>query len=133
MDEVILPSLCAGKVVLSDRFTDSSLVYQGYGRRLGADAVMALDRIACRGLVPEVTIFIDIDLETSLARARLRNQEKQAETRMDEQSLEFHRRVHGAYQELASREAHRFRHVDGRQDVDSIAARIWEIVEPHVL
>jgi dTMP kinase len=73
VDEWIMPALAAGKIVLSDRFTDSTLVYQGCGRGLGAETVMTLDRIACRGLVPDLTLLIDIDAETSLARAHARN------------------------------------------------------------
>src|SRR5580704_13067802 len=73
VDEWIAPALQRGEVVLADRFTDSSLVYQGYGRGLGAENVLALDRIACRGLKPNVTILVDIDAGTSLARAHARN------------------------------------------------------------
>src|SRR5438309_6281883 len=74
VDEWIVPALGRGEIVLSDRFTDSSLVYQGYGRGLGADAVMALDRVACRGLKPDLTILVDVDAEVSLARAWARNE-----------------------------------------------------------
>ena len=95
-----------GEIVLSDRFTDSSLVYQGYGRGLGADTVAALDRIACRGLKPDLTLLVDVDAEASLARARARNAAKpHCETRMDDQSIEFHRRVYDAYHALAARRA----------------------------
>ena len=73
VDESILPALSAGRTVLSDRFTDSTLVYQGVGRGLGADVVYELDRIACRGLVPDLTLLIDIDAETGLARAHRRS------------------------------------------------------------
>ena len=73
VDEWIRPALERGEIVLSDRFTDSSLVYQGCGRGLGADTVLALDRIACRGLKPDLTILVDVDAEASLARARARN------------------------------------------------------------
>ena len=132
VDQVIMPAVRAGKVVLCDRFTDSTLVYQGCGRGLGADIVLALDRIACRGLVPDLTILVDIDLETSLARTRARNAEKRQETRMDEQSVEFHRSVREAYEALAAREAYRFRRVDGRRDVEALARDIWEIVSRHV-
>src|SRR6516162_4269372 len=69
VDEWILPALARGEIVLADRFTDSSLVYQGYGRGLGVENVLALDRIACRGLTPDLTILLDIDAETSLERA----------------------------------------------------------------
>src|SRR6202043_403631 len=73
VDQWILPALGRGEVVLSDRFTDSSLVYQGTGRNLGVDAVRALERIACRGLKPHLTLLVDVDAEASLTRARARN------------------------------------------------------------
>src|SRR6266436_4709163 len=114
VDEWILPALERGEIVLADRFTDSSLVYQGCGRGLGAENVMALDRIACRGLKPHLTVLVDIDAETSLARAHARNAaEPHCETRMDEQSLDFHRRVYQAYHALAAREPERVKLVDG--------------------
>jgi dTMP kinase len=133
VDQWILPALAEGKIVLSDRFTDSSLVYQGCGRGLGAETVMALDRIACRGLVPDVTLLIDIDAETSLARAHARNATaRDTETRMDEQSVAFHRKVYEAYHALAAREPDRFRIVDGRAEREAMAREIWDIVEPYV-
>src|SRR5438045_391050 len=97
VDEWILPALARGEIVLSDRFTDSSLVYQGTGRGLGADTVAALEDIACRGLKPDLTILVDVDAETSLARARARNAaEPHPATRMDDQSMDFHRKVYDA-------------------------------------
>ena len=90
-----------GKIVLSDRFTDSTLVYQGAGRGLGWNTVVELDRIACRGLVPDLTLCIDIDTETGLARALARGG---AETRLEEQAIEFHHKVREAYHELARSE-----------------------------
>ena len=133
VDELILPALERGEIVLSDRFTDSTLVYQGCGRGLGAETVLALDRIACRGLVPDLTVLVDIDLETSLARARARNDAvKHCETRMDEQSVEFHRQVREAYLALAQAERQRFRVVDGRGAMDAVEREIWEAVSPHV-
>src|SRR6476659_2566159 len=108
VDEWILPALERGEIVLSDRFTDSSLVYQGYGRGLGADAVAALECVACRGLKPDLTILVDVDAEASLARARARNEaEPHCETRMDDQSLEFQLKVHAAYHALAAAEPER--------------------------
>jgi dTMP kinase len=133
VDQWILPALGRGDVVLADRFTDSSLVYQGCGRGLGAENVMALDRIACRGLKPELTILVDIDAETSLARARARNTaEPNCETRMDEQSLEFHRRVWEAYHALAAREPDRVKVVNGAASIDAIEDAIWRIVSAYV-
>jgi dTMP kinase len=133
VDQAILPALDRGEIVLADRFTDSSLVYQGCGRGLGADKVMDLDRIACRGLEPDITLLVDIDAETSLARARARNTaEPNGETRMDEQSLEFHRRVWEAYHALAQREPERVKLVEGRAAIDEIERQIWDIVEAYV-
>ena len=92
VDQWILPALGQGKVVISDRFTDSTLAYQGAGRGLGTEVVLDVDRIACRGLVPDLTICIDIDPVTSLARAHARNQQSQGtDTRLDEQDLSFYR------------------------------------------
>ena len=127
VEECILPALQEGKIVVSDRFTDSSLVYQGAARGLGVDVVLALDRVASRGLVPDLTLLIDIDVETSLARAQARNLQS-TETRMDDQAIDFHRRVHDAYAELAARERHRFKIIDGRGDVETTALAVWEAV-----
>lgn len=133
VDERILPALRRGEIVLADRFTDSTLVYQGCGRGLGAETVLALDRVACRGLKPDLTLLLDIDVETSLARARARNAAQPAgETRMDEQSLEFHRKVYEAYQALAAGEPERIRRIDGRAAVEEIELAIWDMVSAHV-
>ncbi len=129
VDEWILPALARGEIVLSDRFTDSSLVYQGCGRGLGAETVMALDRIACRGLKPDLTLLVDVDAEASLARARARNAaEPHCETRMDDQSLEFHRKAYDAYHALAAAEPERVKVIDGRTGIDEIEREIWKVV-----
>jgi len=133
VDEWIVPAMQRGEIVLCDRFTDSSLAYQGCGRGLGADAVIALDRIACRGLKPDLTILVDVQAEASLARARARNlAEPHCETRMDDQSIEFHRRVYDAYHALAISEPGRVKLVDGNTDIDSIERAVWEIVSAYV-
>ena len=133
VDQWINPALERGEIVLSDRFTDSSLVYQGCGRGLGADTVAALERIACRGLKPDLTLLVDVDAEASLARARARNEaEPHCETRMDDQSLDFHRKVYHAYHALAEAEPERVKLVEGRADIDTIERQVWSIVEPYV-
>ena len=133
VEERILPALESGMIVLSDRFTDSTMAYQGYGRGLGAENVAMLDRFACRGLAPDLTVLIDIDLEASLARARARNvSEQQLQTRMDEQSVEFYRAVRAAYRRMAIEEPGRFRVIDGGAEIDQVEQRVWEAVAPHV-
>jgi dTMP kinase len=133
VDEWIAPALARGEIVLADRFTDSSLVYQGIGRGLGSDTVIALDRIACRGLKPDLTILVDVDAEASLARARARNQaHPHCETRMDDQALEFHLKVHDAYHALAAAEPDRVKLVDGRAGIDELEREVWDVVSAHV-
>src|SRR5271167_2515324 len=127
VEQWIVPALDEGKIVLSDRFTDSSIAYQGAGRGLGWDKVLELDRIACKGLVPDLTICVDIDSETGLSRALARGG---AETRLEEQAIEFHRKAREAYHELARREPQRFRLIDGRGTPEAIAAKVWEQVQP---
>jgi dTMP kinase len=133
VDQWILPALSQGAVVVCDRFTDSTLVYQGIGRGLGQEVVLDLDRIACRGLVPDLTIYLDIDLETALARARARNRElidtpQGIETRMDDQAAEFHQKVREAYAALAIRHSGRIRAIDAARPVDDIAQDVWNAV-----
>jgi dTMP kinase len=133
VDQWILPALGRGETVLSDRFTDSSLVYQGVGRGLGIDTVRDLERIACRGLKPDLTILVDVDAETSLARAWARNEaQPHCETRMDDQAIEFHLRVHAAYHTLAAAEPERVKLIDGRAEMDEIEREVWNIVSAHV-
>lgn len=129
VNQTIVPALEAGAIVLCDRFTDSTLAYQGCGRGLGTDSVLELDRIACRGLRPDLTILIDIDPETSLARARARNL---FDDRMDDQPVEFHKKVRDAYLAMAAEEPDRFRVIDGRAGPEVVAARVRDAVIPYV-
>jgi dTMP kinase len=129
VDEWILPALLRGEVVLSDRFTDSSLVYQGAARGLGAEVVYEVDRIACRGLVPDLTIVIDIETELGLERAHGRNRKTQdVETRIDEQAVGFHRKVREAYLQLAAEEPVRVRLIDGARSEEAVEKDVWRAV-----
>lgn len=125
VDQVILPAIAAGKLVLCDRFTDSTLAYQGAGRELGAELVLELDRIACRGLVPDLTILIDVKAEVGLERARNRAEE---DTRFEQYDLAFHRRVRQAFLQLAGDESRRVVQVDGEEPIDAVAASVAEVV-----
>ncbi len=127
VDELLLPALDRGEIVLSDRWTDSTYAYQGHGRQLGTDLVLDLDRVACRGHRPDLTIWVDIDIETGLERARARNAETgaSAESRMDEQARDFYMRVREGYSELAQLEPERVKRVDGAGTPDDVAGRVW--------
>jgi dTMP kinase len=130
VEQWILPALDQGKIVVSDRFTDSSIAYQGAGRGLGWATVLEIDRIACKGLVPDLTLCIDIDTETGLARAQAREISAAGELRFEEQAVDFHHKVREAYHELAHREPKRFRLIDGSGSPESIAATVWDEVMP---
>src|SRR5580692_4975764 len=129
VDQVIRPALDSGRIVLCDRFTDSTLVYQGSGRGIDTKVVLDLDRIACRGLKPDLTLLIDIDLETSLLRAKRRNDRVgQAESRIDEESAAFHERVRDGYLALARSEPERFIVIDGRGAIGEVGALVREAI-----
>jgi dTMP kinase len=132
VDQWIVPALSRGEIVLSDRFTDSTLVYQGCGRGLGTETVLTLDRIACRGLKPDLTLLIDIDLTTSLARAEARNVRGNRTDRMEQQAAVFYEKVRDAYRALASSEPDRFRTIDGSASEDVVAGEIWRVVSARV-
>ncbi len=120
----IEPALQQGRIVLTDRFTDSTLAYQAYGRGLGEAVVLDLDRLACRGVRPDLTFLFDIDLETSLERAKARSRLD----RMDSQAVDFYQRVRAGYQKIAEREPRRFCVIDGRAPITQVAAEVWRSV-----
>jgi dTMP kinase len=126
--EIILPALEVGHIVVSDRFTDSTLAYQGEARGLGFDRVLKMHQLALGSLLPDLTICIRIDVETGLARAENRNRktpEGATDVRLDRQSLEFYRRVSEGYEKIAALEPQRFRMVSGEGDRAAVAQRVW--------
>jgi dTMP kinase len=133
IEQCILPALQASNTVLCDRFTDSTLAYQGYARGLGAEIVVALERVACQGLTPDLTLLIDVDVETAIARMRARNASgPNNETRFDDESQAFHRKVRDAYLTIAGQHPDRFRVIDGRGTPEEVAVRVWENVRSDV-
>jgi dTMP kinase len=132
--QVIVPALEQGAIVLTDRFTDASLAYQGQARGVGFETVRDLHRLTLGNLRPDLTLCIELDLALSLTRARQRNSgtfsSGDAETRFDEQSLAFHWCVREGYHRIAREEPDRFRIVDGSGDTDAVSRRVWGLVEP---
>jgi dTMP kinase len=134
--EVIQPALAQEKIVLCDRFTDSTEAYQGGGRKLGSEAVLALHRILCGNLQPELTILMDSDVTASVDRARRRNRSysakngrgKSDENRFEQESRAFFGRVRSAYLAIAAREPQRVVMVDARGTPAETHRRIVEIV-----
>jgi dTMP kinase len=131
--EVIQPALAAGRIVLCDRFTDSTEAYQGGGRELGSKAVLELHRLICGNLQPDLTLLLLPDLDASLKRARRRNQRVAEEEGKDEGRFEaekdaFYGRVWEKYREIAQREPARVVMIEGDLTIDEVQEQIVEAV-----
>ena len=131
--QVVLPALEAGSVVLSDRYTDSSEAYQGAGRQLGTERVRMLHQAVCNSFQPDLTILLLPPMNSSLSRARRRNDRVRREHGVDENRFEregetFYTRVYAAYQEIARREPQRVAVFDQVASIESIATRILALV-----
>ncbi|SPE24898.1 Thymidylate kinase [Candidatus Sulfotelmatomonas gaucii] len=131
--EVIQPALDAGKIVVCDRFTDSTEAYQGGGRQIGSEVVLDLHRLICGGLEPNLTLLLLPSFQVSLARARHRNVRVEAETGKDENRFEsekdaFYRRVWEKYHEIARREPDRVVLIEGDLSIDEVHEQIIESV-----
>lgn len=122
VSEVIIPALNAGNVVLCDRFFDATLAYQSFGRGIDRGVIDILNRYACQGVAPDLTILIDCDPTVGLARARMRIEASSGprEERFELEEPEFHRRVREGYQQLATEEPHRFIVIEGNSAVEEI-------------
>ncbi len=136
LKEVVQPALTEGRIVLCDRFTDSTEAYQGGGRKIGIEPVLALHMIVCGNLQPDLTILMDSDVNASVERARRRNvarasgssREKHDENRFEQESRAFFGRVRQAYLAIAAREPERVFLVDARGTPEETHASIVEIV-----
>ncbi|TFV64116.1 dTMP kinase [Geodermatophilus sp. DF01-2] len=117
---VLRPALEAGEVVVTDRYVDSSLAYQGAGRAIGLDDVAAISRWATQGLRPDLTVLLDLPPETGLARARGRA----AADRLESESIEFHQRVRDTFRALAAAAPERYLVLDATRSVDELAADV---------
>ncbi|MCL4360630.1 dTMP kinase [Patescibacteria group bacterium] len=122
--EVIGPALAAGNIVISDRYLDSSIAYQGYGRRLGPDVVLRLNALAVNGAVPDLTILLFMDVQSGLRR---RSNDTKID-RLDVQEEDFYLRVHGGYLALAKKYHERYVVVDATKDMEAVASIIWGVV-----
>jgi dTMP kinase len=123
VEEVIRPRLQRGELVLCDRYSDSTLAYQGYGRGLDLDTLRRLQGQATGGLEPDLTILLNLPVETGLSRIP-----RTAQDRLDRETATFHQRVRAGYQEMAAADPRRWREVDAAADADQVAQRIFGLV-----
>ncbi len=121
----IRPSLAAGRVVLCDRYADSTMAYQGYGRGLDLGMLAALTEIATGGLKPDLTLLLDLDVSAGLSRRRVRGEEM---NRLDLEAVAFHERVREGYRLLANADPERWVRIQADRSVDVVAADIREAV-----
>ena len=121
--EVIRPSLSNGRTVICDRYADSTTVYQSYGRGLNLEMVKEVNRTATQGLLPDLTVLLDMAVEAGLNRKQATRRD-----RFEREDIAFHRRVREGYLELAAKEPQRWLVVDASQSKDKIARIIWQRV-----
>ena len=131
--QIILPALAGGSIVLCDRYTDSSEAYQGGGRQLGSGRILALHAAVCDDLKPDLTLLLLPPLDSSLRRARRRNQrhvERQGsdENRFEREPDDFYRRIFAKYEEIAAREPHRVVPIREDTSIDQIQALVQQVV-----
>jgi dTMP kinase len=128
--EVIAPALTRGTIVLSDRYLDSSTVYQGIGRNLAADPVAQINRFAVGNVMPDITIVIDVPTELGLSRIRQRASD--LPDRMERENIDFYQKIRDGYLLLAKSMPDRFAVVDGSLDQDAVAKKIWAAVKDRI-
>ena len=123
VSEVIRPNLKTGMTIICDRYTDSTTAYQGYGRGLDLEMVKAINNDATRGLVPNLTILLDIPVEDGLIRKRDKKHD-----RFEQEDVKFHRRVRDGYLKLAAHEPERWLVIDATKPKEEISQIIWQRV-----
>lgn len=126
--EVVLPALKAGKIVLCDRFVDSSLVYQGYARGIGIDKVWELNQFAIDDCMPDLTLYYDVDVETGLSRVRSRGEMN----RLDSENVEFHKSVRKAYQMIAEKYPERIVTIDSNRPLREVEEESYTLLKNRI-
>lgn len=133
VERTIRPALDSGKIVLCDRFADSSVAYQGYGHGLGADYIRKLWQLAIGDFKPDLTLIFDLPLELGLERASERFANvSAAEDRFERMGLEFHQRLRDGFREIASDEKDRCQIIDASGDIETVSERVISAVTSHI-
>lgn len=125
---LVKPALAEGKIVVSDRFADATVAYQGAGRGFPEKIISRIVSLATGGLKPDLTLFFDLPIEKAILRAKSRDDSETVRNRMDAETTDFYKRVRDAYLKIAEKEAKRFRVVEADGAVEEIRARVMEII-----
>lgn len=133
VEKTVKPALARGAWVISDRFADSTMAYQGYGGAVGQQTVTSLHKLVLGDFAPDLTLVLDLPVEIGLQRAKARMQGQKdslaaAEDRYERMGTTFHETLRKAFHDIAAREPHRCRVIDASGDVDAVAAALWQAV-----
>lgn len=128
--ERVIPALRKGKIVLCDRFIDSSLAYQGYAREIGIDEVLAINQFAIEGCMPSLTLYFDIHPELGLKRIALNNEREK--NRLDLEKLEFHQKVYEGYQIILKRFPERIKRINAAEEIDKVTLNVLNNILSHL-
>lgn len=128
--EKVIPYLSEGYIILCDRFIDSSLVYQGVARKIGVEEVLNINLFATKGLMPEKTLFFDIEPEVGLQ--RISAHKGREFNRLDQEKIEFHHLVRKAYHDLAAKEPNRIIQIDASRSLEEVVEETWRYIY-HIL
>lgn len=127
--KTIIPALNSGKIILCDRFLDSSLAYQGYARGLGIDEVYNMNLFATEGLLPDVSILVCVHPEIGMSRI---NRDARALDRLELEKMDFHNKVYNGYLEVAKKYPERIKLINGEVSKEEVVNEAWTIIEPLV-
>lgn len=127
--EKILPAINSGKIVITDRFSDSTVAYQGYGRGIRLRLIDSIDKIATGGIRPDITLLLDLDVETGL----MRNKHINKVDRLELEDIEFHKKVRKGYLKLAAKEPERMKLINASKSIDAIHREAVSIINRTVL
>lgn len=125
--EKIIPALKAGKVVVCDRFVDSSLAYQGVARGIGISEVAEINQFATENLSPDLTLYLDIEAHAGLERINQNKNNRQFD-RLDQETLEFHEKVRSAYVTIANEHSDRIVQIDASQDLETVVEHCYQVI-----
>ncbi len=132
VQRVLSPAIAQGRLILCDRYTDSTVAYQGYGRGFDLDLIRQLNAIATDGLVSDLTFWLDLDVEQGLQRARQRQSALEGKDRMEAAELSFHRRVQQGFEAIAQAEPQRVVRIDASDSEECVAAQIQTVMERYL-
>ena len=125
VEEKIIPAIEAGKIIICDRFVDSSIAYQGAARGLGAEKIMGINEAALHGIMPDMTLFFDLSPEKGI----LRKKNERALDRLEKEKMDFHEKVYEGYKNLCKKYPERIKPIDADRSIDEVHSEVIEVID----